>query len=51
MRRPTLARQWRVRLLGGAVVGVVGYVAAVLLDGTNRFQTGQFFDFSGGWGA
>ena len=26
-------------------------VAAVLLDGTNRFQTGQFFDFSGGWGA
>lgn len=22
-----------------------------LLDGTNRFQTGQFFDFSGGWGA
>ncbi len=26
-------------------------VTAVLLDGTNRFQTGQFFDFSGGWGA
>jgi len=26
-------------------------VAGVLLDGTNRFQTGQFFDFSGGWGA
>jgi 3-oxoacyl-[acyl-carrier protein] reductase len=24
---------------------------SVLLDGTNRFQTGQFFDFSGGWGA
>ena len=22
-----------------------------LLDGSNRFQTGQFFDFSGGWGA
>lgn len=32
MRRPTLARQWRVRLLGGAVVGVIGYVAAVLLE-------------------
>lgn len=26
-------------------------VTSVLLDGTNRFQTGQFFDFSGGWGA
>ncbi len=26
-------------------------VTAVLLDGTSRFQTGQFFDFSGGWGA
>lgn len=22
---------------------------SVLLDGTNRFQTGQFFSFSGGW--
>ncbi len=24
---------------------------SVLLDGSSRFQTGQFFDFSGGWGA
>jgi 3-oxoacyl-[acyl-carrier protein] reductase len=22
---------------------------AVLLDGTSRFQTGQFFSYSGGW--
>ena len=24
---------------------------AVLLDGRSRFQTGQFFSFSGGWSA
>jgi NAD(P)-dependent dehydrogenase (short-subunit alcohol dehydrogenase family) len=29
----------------------LAHATAVLLDGTNRFQTGQFFDFSGGWGA
>lgn len=23
---------------------------AVLLNGSDRFQTGQFFSFSGGWG-
>jgi len=25
--------------------------AVVLLDGTNRFQTAQYFSFSGGWHA
>jgi len=29
----------------------LAHVTALLLDGKNRFQTGQFFDFSGGWGA
>lgn len=32
MRRPTLTGQWRARLVGGAVIGAIGYVAAVLLD-------------------
>ena len=32
MRRPTLAPHWRTRLLAGAALGAVGYVAAVLLD-------------------
>ncbi|MGB0114087.1 MAG: SDR family oxidoreductase [Ilumatobacteraceae bacterium] len=29
----------------------LAHVITPLLDGKNRFQTGQFFDFSGGWGA
>lgn len=32
MRRPRLAHHWRTRLLAGAGLGAVGYVAAVLLD-------------------
>lgn len=32
MRRPTIAPHWRTRLIGGVLVGVAGYVAAVLLD-------------------
>ncbi|MCW2739096.1 hypothetical protein [Nocardioides sp.] len=31
MRRPTIARHWRTRVLGGALVGAIGFVAAVLL--------------------
>ena len=31
MRRPGIGREWRRRLLGGAVLGAIGYVAAVLL--------------------
>ncbi len=32
MRRLSVTRQWRARLVGGAVLGAIGYVAAVLLD-------------------
>lgn len=32
MRRPSIARHWRTRLVGGALVGAFGWVAAVLLD-------------------
>jgi hypothetical protein len=32
MRRPSVPRHWRARLAGGALVGALGYVAAVLLD-------------------
>ena len=28
----------------------VAHFCAALLDGVNRFQTGQFFSLSGGWG-
>lgn len=32
MRRPSVAPHWRTRLVGGALLGALGYVAAVLLD-------------------
>lgn len=32
MRRPSIARHWRTRLVGGALVGALGWIAAVLLD-------------------
>ena len=32
MRRPRIAPLWRTRVVGGAVLGAIGYVAAVLLD-------------------
>jgi hypothetical protein len=32
VRRPTLSRAWRSRLLAGAVLGAAGYAAAVLLE-------------------
>lgn len=48
-RRAQIEAQTPMRRLG--TMDELANVAAVLLDGTNRFQTGQFFDFSGGWGA
>ena len=32
MKRPSLARHWRVRFLGAVVAGAIGYAAAVRLD-------------------
>ena len=32
MRRPRITRQWRSRVLGGALLAAIGYVAASLLD-------------------
>jgi NAD(P)-dependent dehydrogenase (short-subunit alcohol dehydrogenase family) len=48
-RRKRIEAQTPMRRLG--TMDELANVTAVLLDGTNRFQTGQFFDFSGGWGA
>lgn len=48
-RRAAIERQVPLRRLG--TMGELAGIAAGLLDGTNRFQTGQFFDVSGGWGA
>jgi NAD(P)-dependent dehydrogenase (short-subunit alcohol dehydrogenase family) len=48
-RRAKIEAQVPMRRLG--TMDELANVTAVLLDGTNRFQTGQFFDFSGGWGA
>ena len=32
MRRPAIARHWRSRLVGGALLAAIGYVVAVMLD-------------------
>jgi 3-oxoacyl-[acyl-carrier protein] reductase len=48
-RRAVIEAQVPMRRLG--TMDELAKVTAVLLDGSNRFQTGQFFDFSGGWGA
>jgi NAD(P)-dependent dehydrogenase (short-subunit alcohol dehydrogenase family) len=48
-RRKRIEAQVPMRRLG--TMDELAQATAVLLDGTNRFQTGQFFDFSGGWGA
>ena len=48
-RRKKIEAQTPMRRLG--TMPELANVTAVLLDGSNRFQTGQFFDFSGGWGA
>lgn len=48
-RRARIEAQTPMRRLG--TLPELAHVTAPLLDGVNRFQTGQFFDFSGGWGA
>ena len=48
-RRRRIEAQTPMQRLG--TMDELAHVAAPLLDGQNRFQTGQFFDFSGGWGA
>ena len=48
-RRAAIEAQVPMRRLG--TMQELSGVTANLLDGSNRFQTGQFFDFSGGWGA
>ena len=48
-RRARIESQTPMRRLG--TLEELAHVTAPLLDGKNRFQTAQFFDFSGGWGA
>jgi len=48
-RRAKIETQVPLRRLG--TMDELSHITAPLLDGSNRFQTGQFFDFSGGWGA
>ena len=48
-RRAHIEAQVPMRRLG--TVEELGEFTAVLLDGRSRFQTGQFFSFSGGWSA
>jgi 3-oxoacyl-[acyl-carrier protein] reductase len=49
--------EWSAKLVAETPLGRLGTMeelaafAAVLLDGTNRFQTAHFFSFSGGWHA
>lgn len=46
-RRLHIERQVPMRKLG--TMDELAAFTSVLLDGSNRFQTGQFFSFSGGW--
>jgi 3-oxoacyl-[acyl-carrier protein] reductase len=46
-RRAAIEGQVPMRKLG--TMDELASFTTVLLDGTNRFQTGQFFSFSGGW--
>lgn len=46
-RRAAIEAQVPMRKLG--TMDELASFTSVLLDGTNRFQTGQFFSFSGGW--
>ena len=48
-RRARIEGQTPMRRLG--TTEELAAFTAALLDGSSRFQTGQFFDFSGGWGA
>ena len=46
-RRAAIEAQVPMRKLG--TMDELAAFTSVLLDGTSRFQTGQFFSFSGGW--
>jgi 3-oxoacyl-[acyl-carrier protein] reductase len=46
-RRAAIESQVPMKRLG--TMDELASFTSVLLDGTNRFQTGQFFSFSGGW--
>jgi 3-oxoacyl-[acyl-carrier protein] reductase len=46
-RRAAIEAQVPMRRLG--TMEELAAFTSVLLDGTSRFQTGQFFSFSGGW--
>jgi 3-oxoacyl-[acyl-carrier protein] reductase len=46
-RRAAIEAQVPMRKLG--TMDELASFTSVLLDGSNRFQTGQFFSFSGGW--
>ena len=46
-RRAAIEAQVPMKRLG--TMDELAAFTSVLLDGTNRFQTGQFFSFSGGW--
>jgi 3-oxoacyl-[acyl-carrier protein] reductase len=48
-RRARIERQTPARRLG--TMTELAEFTAVLLEGATRFQTGQFFSFSGGWSA
>jgi 3-oxoacyl-[acyl-carrier protein] reductase len=48
-RRAAIEAQTPARRLG--TMAELAAFTAVLLDGTTRFQTGQFFSYSGGWSA
>ncbi|MEM1333816.1 MAG: SDR family oxidoreductase [Actinomycetota bacterium] len=48
-RRAGIEAQTPMRRLG--TMDELAAFTSTLLDGSTRFQTGQFFDFSGGWGA
>lgn len=49
VRRTKIEAQVPMNRLG--TLGELAEFTAVLLDGRSRFQTGQFFSFSGGWSA
>lgn len=48
-KRAKLEKRVPLRRMGG--MDELAEFAAVLLDGRSRFQTGQFFSYSGGWSA
>ena len=48
-RRARIEAQTPMNRLG--TMDELAHFTSTLLDGSSRFQTGQFFDFSGGWGS